>query len=307
VGLIGADRVVCCDPREEQLALMASRHPGIHAVRDPREVWSDASVEAVAIATDVATHAPLALEAIAAGKHLFVEKPLSLRAADAERVCAAAEAAGLVLTVDHLLLRDPAIETALALAGEGALGDVRHMYSRRTNLGVVRTVENALWSLGPHDIAVMLRLFGAAPERVTAHGTSIVQDSVEDIVFVALAFPGGRTGHLHLSWLDPAKVRQVTMIGTAAMAVVDDAATARLRILDRSAGIGEHGLPVVRDGGERAVEIDGASPLTRMCRGFLDCIDGGPNPSDGRLGLEVVRVLEAAQASLDAARAGDAS
>ncbi len=306
VALRGVDGIIACDASADVRARARDAHPGIEVRDDAASVFTDPTVGAVAIATSVPTHFPLALAALQAGKHTLVEKPLAATTAEAERLRDEADARGLVLMVDHLLLVDPAVEAVAAMVDEqgNPLGRLLHVYARRTNLGVVRTEENALWSLGPHDIAVMLRLFGDEPERVSASGAAWLQPEagIHDSVFASLEFPGGRLGHLHLSWLSPVKERVVTFVGYRAMAVFDDGQPeARLQLVRRSARV-EGGQPTVSDDGVETVPLSGEQPLRRMCQAFLDCVErGAPNPSDGALGVRVVRVLERLQASLDAA------
>lgn len=309
-GVEGPRSVVACDASEATRAQVAQAYPGLEVRADAQEVFADASVGAVVVATNVPSHYTLALAALRAGKHVLVEKPLAGTSAEAEALRDEAARAGLVLMVDHLLLVDPAVEEVgrmVAAGSDGALGDLRHIYARRTNLGVVRTEENALWSLGPHDVAVMLRLFDAEPVRVTASGAAWLQPerAIHDSVFASLEFPPGpegvtRLGHLHLSWLSPVKERAVTFIGSRAMAVFDDGnPEGRLRLHRRSAQVAD-GTPSISDEGSEPLALPDEPPLHRMCQAFLDCVDlGAPNPSDGVLGAQVVRVLEGIQAALE--------
>ena len=235
---------------------------------------------------------------------MFVEKPLAGTAREALDLSRLAEQQRRVLMVDHLLLFHPAVQELEAVVRSGELGQVHYIFSRRTNLGVLRTEENALWSLGPHDIAVMLSLMGKMPTHVTAQGGAYVQRQagIHDVVFVVLRFPHGNIGHLHLSWLDPQKVRQITVVGDRKMAVFDDAISeGKLRLYDIEMEPGSpFGVPVLHQRGVETREISPDEPLALACQQFLKDIEHGvASINDGRAGTEVVKVLEAAQSSLD--------
>jgi predicted dehydrogenase len=260
----------------------------------------------VMVATSVPTHARLALAALEAGKHCFVEKPLALTAADARAVKAAADAGERVLMVDHLLVYHPGVQAMKRLVDEGTLGRVFYLYGNRQNLGIVRPDENALWSLGPHDVAVMLHLVGERPAEVMANGRSYLQPGVEDVVFGQILFPSGVLGHLHLSWLDPHKMRKLTVIGSDKMAVFDDMETERkVTVYDkgpvpRTETYGEY--IQVRSGDIHIPKIPGDEPLRLVCEHFVSCVAEGRRPlADGEAGVTVVEVLEAMTESLRAA------
>ena len=198
--------------------------PGARFTADLDEVLADDSVDAVALATPVPTHAPLAIRVLEAGKHCFVEKPMAQSAADAEAVVAAAAAAERTLMVGHLLEYHPGVVKLKELIDGGELGRVLYIYGNRLNLGKLRADENALWSLGAHDVSVLLRLAGEEPYEVEARGESYMREGVEDVVFCFLRFPSGLAAHLHLSWLDPHKERRFTVVGEPRMATFDDMA-----------------------------------------------------------------------------------
>jgi len=251
----------------------------------------------------VLTHAALALRVIAAGKHVFVEKPLALTAADAREVAESAEAAGVTCMVDHLLVLHPGVTKVKELVDSGHLGDVFYVYGNRLNLGIVRKDENALWSLGPHDISVMLHLVGERAVEVSATGACYLQDGVEDVVFGRILFESGITGHLHLSWLDPHKMRRMTVIGSERMVVFDDMESERkITVYDKGPvpRTGEYGEYIqVRSGDIFSPKIDAAEPLRLVCQHFLDSIRTGTAPiADARAGLATVEVLEAMDRSL---------
>ncbi len=301
--LRGLGAVVACDRSTLARQRALEAHPGLRVTDDYYAgIVANPDVSCVVIATDVPTHATLALAAIEAGKHVLIEKPLAQSRAEADAIAESARRAGVVVTVDHLLLADPAFEQLERAIAVGALGTLEHVYTRRTNLGRVRSRENVLWSLGPHDIAVMLRLFGARPIRVEAAGGAFLQRSpaIEDVAFVTLFFEGGGLGHMHLSWLDPRKTRQITAVGSRALAVIDDAKEPHQRFQLSPVEISRSAAGIELDtSGSDTGHLDDEPPLLRMCRKFLDCVEsGGENPSDVSLGRDVVSVLEAAQAAL---------
>ncbi|MGH2976914.1 MAG: Gfo/Idh/MocA family protein, partial [Gaiellaceae bacterium] len=203
-------------------------HPGVQKLKELvdsgelGEVLADGTVEAVVIATPVPTHYELARRALEAGKHVFVEKPPAMRAAEMEELVAVAEERNLVLMPGHLLLYHPGVQKLKGLVDSGELGDVLCVYSNRQNLGIIRKDENALWSLGVHDLSVILYLLDEEPSEAVAHGRDFLTEGVEDVVFCYLRFPSGKIAHMHLSWLDPHKMRRMTVVGREKMVVFDD-------------------------------------------------------------------------------------
>jgi predicted dehydrogenase len=258
----------------------------------------------VVIATPAATHADLACRALAAGKHVLVEKPLALSVADAERVARAAAASGRVLLVGHLMVFHPAVVRLKELVASGQLGDLYYLHARRVNLGRLRHDENALWSFAPHDLSMIDALLDATPVRVSASGQSYLQPGIEDVVFATLHFAGGTMAHIHLSWLDPRKERRLTVVGSRLMAEFDDVATEKLRIYDKGyerppsfGGFDEY--LTLRDGDVHIPRLTMEEPLRVEARHFVDCIVVGARPRvDAESALRVTRVLEAAQRSL---------
>jgi len=299
----GSELRWACDLDEALLERHRGAFPRTRFTTDLDEVLADPDTDAVVIATPVPTHAALALRVIAAGKHVFVEKPLALTAADAREVAEAAEAAGVTCMVDHLLVLHPGVTKVKELVDSGHLGEVFYLYGNRLNLGIVRKDENALWSLGPHDISVMLHLVGERAVEVSATGACYLQDGVEDVVFGRILFESGITGHLHLSWLDPHKMRRMTVIGSERMVVFDDMESERkITVYDKGPvpRTGEYGEYIqVRSGDIFSPKIDAAEPLRLVCQHFLDCIRTGTAPiADARAGLATVEVLEAMDRSL---------
>jgi len=294
-----------CDADGDALARAAA------ALRVPRtstsldEVLADPDVDAVVLATPVPTHADLAVRVLEAGKHCFVEKPLAQSAADAERAVEAAQGAGRILMVGHLLEYHPGVRKLKEIADSGDLGDIHYIYSNRLNLGVLRADENALWSLGAHDVSVVLYLAGGEePVECEARGESYMQAGIEDVVFCFLRFPSGLSAHLHLSWLDPHKERRFTVVGSRRMATFDDMELERkVTVYDKGFDerVGSYGEYITRSGDIWSPRVPAVEPLRVECEHFVACVRDGRTPrSDGESGLRVVRVLEALQQSLDA-------
>ena len=295
----------CCDASEQARARVSDRFPSARFTGDLDEVLADESLDAVALATPVAQHADHAVRVLQAGKHCFVEKPLAQSVSDAERALAAAESAGRILMVGHLLEYHPGVQRLKQLVDSGELGDrIYYIYGNRLNLGKLRADENALWSLGAHDVSVVLYLAEEEPWEAVAHGESYVQDGVEDVVFCFLRFPSGLSAHLHLSWLDPHKERRFTVVGSGRMATFDDQELeGKLKIYDKGfdQNASSYGEYITRSGDIFSPQIPNLEPLRIECEHFVDCVRTGSSPrSDGASGLRVVRVLEELQRSLDA-------
>jgi predicted dehydrogenase len=304
--LSDAELAWCCDASEANRARVADQFPGARFTADLDEVLADDSVDAVALATPVPSHASLALRVLEAGKHCFVEKPMAQSAADAEAVVAAAQAAGRVLMVGHLLEYHPGVMKLKELIDGGELGRILYIYGNRLNLGKLRADENALWSLGAHDVSVLLRLAGEEPYEVEARGESYMREAIEDVVFCFLRFPSGLAAHLHLSWLDPHKERRFTIVGSRRMATFDDMDLERqVTVFDKGFDqpAGSWGEYITRSGDIHSPAIPNREPLRLECEHFVACIREGRTPlSDGRSGLRVVRVLAGLQDALDASR-----
>jgi predicted dehydrogenase len=302
--IAGCELAYCCDADPVVRERVATMFPSARMVAELNELLADPELDAVALATPVRTHAELAVRVLEAGKHCFVEKPLALCVADAERAVAAADAAGRVLMVGHLLEYHPGVRKLKELTDSGELGDqIYYIYGNRLNLGKLRADENALWSLGAHDVSVVLHLAGEEPTEVVAHGEAYVREGVEDVVFCFLRFPSGLVAHLHLSWLDPHKERRFTVVGSRRMATFDDMELERkLTIYDK--GFDEdarsYGEYITRSGDIFSPRIANVEPLRAECEHFVECVRTGQAPrSDGASGLRVVRVLEALQESLE--------
>ncbi len=304
-----AEVVLACDRDADALARAEQQHPGLRTTQRFEDLLEDDAVEAVAVATETPLHFVMAEAALRAGKHVLVEKPMAQTAEQARRLVALAEERDRRLMVGHLLRYHPAFEHVEKMAAGGVLGDVHYLYSTRVNLGIVRERENAFESLAPHDLAVALAVLGGEPRTVAAQGASYLRPGVEDVVFATVAFDGGRLAHLHTSWLDPHKVRKVTVVGSRRMAVVDDMEPAeKVRVYDKGVeltaesgyvGFGE--ALRLRSGDITIPKLPAVEPLRAECAHFIACVRSGETPrTDGRSGLAVVRLLEAARRSLAA-------
>jgi predicted dehydrogenase len=295
-----------CDQSPERLEAAAARYPAARATSSFDELLADDTVEAVVVATPVPTHAELARRALAAGKHVFVEKPMALGAEDAEALVALAEERGLALLPGHLLLYHPGVLKLKELVDAGELGEVLYVYGNRQNLGTIRQDENALFSLGAHDLSVILYLLDEEPSEVSARGEAFLKPGVEDVAFCYLRFPSGKVAHMHLSWLDPHKMRRMTVVGTEKMAVFDDMELDRkVTVYDSAAepSLRSYGEWSTRTGDVYSPHIPNAEPLRLECEHFLGLVRGeGDRLAAARAGLGVVRALEQLQASLERER-----
>jgi predicted dehydrogenase len=287
-----ADLAWLCDVDTQQHAELAQRYPDALLTASLDDVLADGSVEAVVIATPVPTHFELARRALDAGKHVFVEKPPAMRAAELEELCDLAEERGRVLMPGHLLLYHPGVRKLKEIVASGELGEVLYVYGNRQNLGTFRTNENALWSLGVHDLSVLLYLIEEEPSEVRAHGNAFLSQGVEDVVFCYLRFPSGKMAHMHLSWLDPHKIRRITVVGSERMAVFDD--------MERDRKITVYDNWRTRTGDIYSPNVEATEPLRLECRHFVQLVEGEGDPHQAaRDAVPVVRALEQLQASLE--------
>ncbi len=294
-----------CDAKKELRDRYADRFPRARVFAEFDELLA-AEVDAVVIATPVPTHYELARNALAAGKHVLVEKPPAMRGAEMEELLELAQEHERVLMPGHLLLYHPGVQKLKQLIDAGDLGDVLCIYGNRQNLGVIRKDENALWSLGVHDLSVILYLLDEEPDELWAHGNAFLNPGVEDVVFCYLRFPSGKIAHMHLSWLDPHKMRKITVVGKEKMAVFDDME------LERKVTLYEkgpwqpsetYGEWRTRTGDIFSPKIPNDEPLKLECRRFLELVSSGPGDfKEARDGVAVVRALEALQRSLETVR-----
>jgi len=289
LGALGA--VVEIDARLR--AQVRARYPGVEVFGDPEAIWAS-TVPAVVLATPAPTHYELARQALLAGKDVFVEKPLALSAAEAAQLVELARRQGRILVVGHLLLYQPAIRWLKEKLADGLVGRVHSLHQERLNMGRVRCEENVLWSLGVHDVAVLLYLLGERPDWVTVAGQRVLQPGIEDDVYLHLRFPGNVQAHVHVSWLWPEKRRRLTIVGSEAMVVYDELSQTVVLHRKRISSTLEH----YDDGCEVVYRGDG-EPLRLECQDFLEAVRWRKRPvSDGESAVEVLRVLEEAQRQL---------
>jgi predicted dehydrogenase len=307
----GCEIAWLCDQDEAACAKVGPSFPAARITGAIEDLLGDQRLDAVVLATPVRTHARLAVATLEAGKHCFVEKPLATTGADGERAVAAAERAGRTLMVGHLLEYHPAVARLKELIDSDELGGLYYMYGNRLNLGKLRADENALWSLGAHDVSIALHLIGEEPAQCLAQGAGFVREDVQDVVFCYLRFPSGVVAHLHLSWLDPHKERRITVVGSRRMATFDDMLIeGKLTVYDK--GFDEDarswGEYIARSGDIFSPRIPNVEPLQLECRHFIECVRSGATPrSDGHSGLRVVRVLERLQRSLTGVAGSEAA
>ena len=300
-----ADLRWLCDLSPDLLEAAAKAHPQARTTADFEELLADSDVDAVVIATPVVTHYELAKQALSAGKHVFVEKPQAQSSAEAEELAALAQEQGLVLMPGYLLLYHPALQRLKELIDGGELGDVLYLYGNRQNLGQIRRDENALWSIGAQDLSMILHLVDEEPVEAWARGESFLRSGIEDVVFCYLRFPSGVIAHMHVSWLDPHKMRKLTVVGRDKMAVFDDMEPDRkLTVYDKGPVERPASDWQVRVGDIHIPNLSTEEPLRREVAHFLALVGGEGDPLEpAREGLAVIRTLEQLQESLDRAPA----
>ncbi|MGD8331035.1 MAG: Gfo/Idh/MocA family oxidoreductase, partial [Acidobacteriota bacterium] len=281
---IGALASVC--DVDSEVATEQARRCGV-AARDLEEILADDTIAAVAIAAPAAAHAELAGQALRAGKHVFVEKPLALRATDAEELIALAEERDRVLMVGHLLHYHPAFLALRELIAAGRLGRLQYIYSNRLNLGKIRREENVFWSFAPHDISMILALTGEMPSSVSAKGASYLHNVIADVTNTYLSFPSGINAHIFVSWLHPYKDQKLVVVGSEGMAVFDDTKpwSEKLRLYAHRIGWRD-GAPEAERAEAELIRLAEAEPLRLECEHFLECVESGQRPrTDGAEGL----------------------
>jgi predicted dehydrogenase len=291
-----------CDLDEDLRSRLGSRYPSARVTAEYRDLLEDDSLDAVVIATPVPTHYALAKQALDAGKHVFVEKPPAMRGAEMDELVTLARERDRVLMPGHLLLSHPGVLKLKELIDSGELGEVLCVYGNRQNLGIVRTNENALWSLGVHDLSVILYLLDEDPQIATANGRDFLTPGVEDVVFCYLRFPSGKIAHMHLSWLDPHKMRRMTVVGRERMVVFDDMELERkVTVYEKSPWkrAETYGEWQTRSGDIWIPKIATDEPLRLECTHFLRLVEGdGDRDKVARDGARVVRTLEQLTTSL---------
>lgn len=297
---------MCCDLDPKKLAEVQMLYPGVRTTQKFEDVLLDETIQAVVIATPARTHFHLARQALQADKHVLVEKPIAMSSEETETLIRLADERRRVLMVGHTFEYNPAVLKIKSLLDEGAIGELYYLYSTRVNLGRVQQDLNALWSIAPHDISIMNFLLDTMPLEVSARGATYLGAHVEDVVFVDLAYPNNVIAHIHASWLDPSKVRKMTIVGSKKMIVYDDIdPEGKVRLYDKGAtrvtNSHEYGefQYKLRSGDIYIPKIELTEPLRNECAHFVECVLEGRRPrTDGLNGLRVVRVLEAAERSL---------
>jgi predicted dehydrogenase len=299
-----------CDLSEERLALVRRNVPTVGRFStDSQATATDPAADAVVIATPVSSHYALAKAALEAGKHVLVEKPLCRSVAEGEELLALARKAGKLLCVGHVFLFNNAVRGVRNLIRSGELGRINYIYSTRTNLGPFRSDVNALWDLAAHDLSILDYWLGAEPIAVTANGKSYLNPSIEDVVFASFHYPNNVVGSLHASWLNPRKVREITIVGENKMVVMDDInLNEPIRIYHKSVAVEREPIysdsfgsfrMLIRGGDIIIPSVTGPEPLLAECNHFIDCIRGRDEPiNDGPSALRVLRALEAADRSM---------
>jgi UDP-2-acetamido-3-amino-2,3-dideoxy-glucuronate N-acetyltransferase len=287
-----------CDLNEATLHRVHQEY-GVATTAHYRDVLDDKSVDAVVVATPAAQHYALAKQAMEAGKHVFVEKPLALQCQQGRELVEIAEKRTLILMVGHILEYHPAIAELNYLIQEGHLGKIQYIYSSRLNLGKLRTEENILWSFAPHDISVILHLLGEAPLRCTAQGGTYLNPPIVDTTLSTLEFASGVKAHIFVSWLHPFKEQKLCVIGSQKMAVFDDLEPEKKLIVYAHRINWLERRPVAERDGGQVMPVPKEEPLRNECRHFLDCVlKGSPPRTDGKSALRVLEVLDACERSL---------
>jgi predicted dehydrogenase len=305
----GARATMVADLDEGRLSTVQQQHSGIRTTTNYRDLLASPDVDGVVVATPVSTHGRLAREALLAGKHVLVEKPLAGSTEEVQELIRVATECHRVLMVGHTFVFNPAVRALRDLIEHGVLGDIFYIHSQRLNLGLFQRDINVLWDLAPHDVSILMYILDAQPIAVSASGSAYVQPGIEDVAYLDLAFPHRVRATIHVSWLDPNKVRRITVVGSRKMAVYDDVEVLeKIRVYDKgvdppppTASFGEFQLSY-RYGDIMIPHVSSTEPLRLECQHFLECIQHGTTPlSDGLQGLRVVRVLESAQAALKTA------
>lgn len=296
--------VAVCDAESSARQFVQDSYPSVAVTANVEDILARDDLDGIVIATETPSHFSIARAALESGRHVFVEKPMAQQVEDAEILVSLSEDTGCHCMVGHLLLYHPAFNYVEELIQSGILGEIYYMYSVRVNLGIVRQRENALESLAPHDLSVALAFLQQKPVAVAVHAQAYLQPDICDVAFSTIFFENNALAHLHTSWLDPHKVRKVTLVGSKKMAVIDEMnSSEKVRIYDKGVDppgyVGFAESMSTRVGDISIPHIGMTEPLRLECTHFVDCIRTGTTPrTDARNGLAVVRLLRAAQESL---------
>ncbi len=305
--LAGAEVKWVCDSRPERLEKAIARYPSIVSTTDLKVVLGDPDVDAILIATPIGTHYAVAMEALHAGKHVFVEKPMAMTVGECDEMCRAAEERGLTLMVGHTFVYSPPVRLVKSIIDSGELGDVRFITCSRVNLGLHSKEVSVVWDLAPHDLSILAYWLGETPLSVQAMGRSCIIDGIPDVAFLNVRYASGIIAELEVSWLSPVKLRRTVIVGSKKMLMYDDTESVeKVKIFDQGVDykdpetFGEFQLSY-RTGGIYSPRVENTEPLFVEAAHFIDCVANGTTPlTDGASGRLVVAALEAAQASLDA-------
>jgi len=294
------------DLNEDRLNHMQSLYPGIKTSNDYTQLINDSEIDIIAVATPVSSHFQIAYDALSSGKHVFVEKPIAASVAETKSLIGMADKMGKKLMVGHTFIYTGAVEKMKEIVDSGELGDIYYISSQRLNLGLFQPDINVLWDLAPHDIAIILFLLNQQPTEVSAIGATHLNPAIEDVAVLSIRFSGNLIAYVQTSWLDPDKVRKMTVVGSKKMMVFDDMQpTEKIRIYDKGVEIPNHYDTFAefhysyKYGDIVIPKLKGSEPLREELRHFLNSIESDePLLSDGQKGLEVIRILEAADQSL---------
>jgi predicted dehydrogenase len=298
--------LICADLDQKRLDHMKSLYPGLEVTLDHQDLLKRDDLDAIVVATPPETHHAFTMEALAAGKHVFVEKPLAVTGAECAEMVGRADELGLVLLTGHTFVYTAAVNKVKEVIESGELGDIYYVSTTRVNLGLFQENINVVWDLAPHDVSILNYVLDSMPEQVSAIGHSYIQRDVEDVAFLTFRYPQSVMAHIHVSWLNPNKIRKTTVVGSKKMLVYDDVSPLeKIRIYDKGVSIpphydtfGEFQLSY-RFGDIFIPKLDDSEPLKVECQHFIDCVQKKIKPhSSGVHGFEVVRVLEAAMESI---------
>jgi len=295
-----------CDVNPQRLTHLKSLYPEVEGIMDYDHMLNGAGLDAIVIATSVKYHYSMARQSLLAGKHTFIEKPMASSSAECEELIEIAESKGVVLMIGHTFLYSAPVRKIKELVLSGDVGDIRYINARRLNLGLFQKDINVAWDLAPHDISIILEIMDEFPIRINCHGNPHITPDIEDVTSMSLTFPNNRFATIQNSWLDPRKVREMTIVGSKRMVVYDDVASLeKLRVYDSRVDVPPHydtfaEFQYAYHYGDMYVPyIKQEEPLKIECQHFLDCIRQGLTPlTNGEQGLRLVKILEAASASL---------
>lgn len=304
--LPGVEVKSCADISENRLKHMKSLYPSMETTSDYTDIVKDPDIDAIVVATPVSSHFEISFAALEAGKHVFVEKPLTRTVEEGLKLVTKADEKKLTLMVGHTFVFTAAVNKIKELIESGELGEIYYISTSRVNLGIFQEDINVIWDLAPHDISIMNYVLGSRPESVSAVGHSYIRAEIEDVAFVTMTYPGNKLANIHVSWLNPSKIRKTTVVGSKKMLVYDDVSSLeKIRIYDKGVTVqphydtfGEFQLSY-RYGDISIPKLDDAEPLKIECQHFTDCIEKGINPrSSGVDGLDVLLVLASADRSV---------